>query len=69
MLGRIKQLVERVAAEAAEREQRRNQRIEEFQAQDPVASQTDWGPAAGGGANFCTRKLVQFLDVPVWEAT
>lgn len=25
---------------------------------DPIAQKTEWGPAAGGGANFKTRKLV-----------
>ena len=26
---------------------------------DPVALKTEWSPLKGGGANFCTRKLVQ----------
>ncbi|QDT90882.1 hypothetical protein [Gimesia algae] len=26
---------------------------------DPVAMQTEWSPLKGGGASFCTRKLVQ----------
>lgn len=26
---------------------------------DPVAIQTEWSPLKGGGANFCTRQLVQ----------
>ncbi|MCR9231440.1 hypothetical protein [Gimesia chilikensis] len=26
---------------------------------DPIALKTDWSPLKGGGANFCTRKLVQ----------
>lgn len=26
---------------------------------DPVALKTDWSPLKGGGANFCTQKLVQ----------
>lgn len=26
---------------------------------DPIALKTEWSPLKGGGANFCTRKLVQ----------
>ena len=59
MLARIKQFLEQAMAEAAARRRRQQERIEEFTAQDPVAARTEWGPAAGGGANFRTRKLVQ----------
>ena len=27
--------------------------------EDPIAMQTEWTPAKGGGANFCTHKMVQ----------
>jgi len=59
MFERIKQFVKNVTAKAAARARQRQEKIEEFQRGDPVASQTEWDPAVGGGTNFCTRRLVQ----------
>jgi hypothetical protein len=58
MFNRIKQMVEDARAQAAH-DQPRQQVVERFKLDDPVAARTEWVPAVEGGASFCTRKLVQ----------
>ena len=58
MSDRIEETVGDACAQAAE-DQPREQVVEQFRLDDPVAAQTEWVPVCEGGTNFCTHKLVQ----------